>query len=223
MSGDLGPGGSRSIDANAPLPPRLVRLRRTSAGIELYYPPLRCPDVAVPLALFGALAFALPALGATALLPSALASTAGAMIAVLVGVFIAPFALFGAVLVMQSLYMLAHALRVEAGPHGVTTAVLVLGLPLRRKHLERADVAAIVPRILTRHQSLFSPLPIYHLVACDAGRTRCITVAAGLRGEALMLQVKTAIEEALGIAAPASPDPSPPRQASRRAGFDPTK
>lgn len=211
MSADFlaGPG------ANTPLPRRLVRLRRTSAGIALYYPLFRCPDVAVPLALFGTLAFALPALAAAALLPSALASTAGAMIAVLVGVFIAPFALFGAVLVMQAAYMLSHALRVEAGPHGVTSTVLVLGVALPRKQLERADVAAIVPRILTRHQSMFSPQPIYHLVACDAGRTRCVTVAASLRGETLMMQVKTAIEEALGMAAP------PP--ASRRDGFDPTK
>ena len=208
-------------DANAfaALPPRLVRLRRTAAGIELCYPPLRCPDVAVPLALFGALAFALPALGASALLPSALASTAGAMIAVLVGVFIAPFALFGAVLVMQSLYMLVHTLRVQAGPHGITTAVFVFGVPLARRHLAHAEVAAIVPRILARHQSVFSALPIYHLVACNAGRTRCITVAAGLRGEALMLQVQTLIEEALELTAPAVNA----AHASRRAGLDGTK
>ena len=219
MGADFGAG----TGADAPLPRRLVRLRRSSAGITLYYPLFRCPDVAVPLALFGALAFALPALGAAALLPSALASAAGVMIAVLVGVFIAPFALFGAVLVLQAFYMLSHALRVEAGPHGVTSTVLVLGVPLPRKHLAPPDVAAIVPRILTRHQSLFSPQPIYHLVACDAGRTRCITVAASLRGEALMMQVKTAIEAALGMAAPLSPDPDAPQHASRRDGFDPTK
>jgi hypothetical protein len=223
MSGDFGAGGPRSTDATAPLPRRLVRLRRTSAGIELYFPPLRCPEVAIPLALFGALAFALPALGAGALLPSALASTAGAMTAVLVGVFIAPFAVFGAVLVIQALYMLAHSLRVEVGRHGITSAVFVLGVPLPARHLARADVAVIVPRILTRHQSVFTTQPIYQLVASNADHTRGVTVAASLRGEALMLQVKTVIEETLGIAPTPPADSNATPQASRRASVDRTK
>ena len=196
-----------SLDASrAALPRRLVRLRRTASGIELYYPPLRLPQVAVPLALFGALAFALPALGASALLPGALSSAAGTITAVLIGVFIAPFAIFGAVLVMQALYMLAHSLRVRIGAHGITAASFVCGLPLPVRHLAREDIAAIEPRIPTRHQSLFSTQPVYQLVAWNAARTRGVNVAESLHGEAVMVRVKTAIEESLGIAS--APPPS---------------
>ena len=190
------------LDADAILPRRLVRMRRTPSGIELYYPPLRTPEVALPLLLFGVLAFALPALGATALLPYALASTAGALTAVLLGVFLVPFAIFGAVLVVQALYMLAHSLRVRIGAEGITAAPFVVGLPLSASHLTRADIAAIEPRIPARHQSLFSSEPIYELVAQNASRTRSVRVATSLRGEALMMRLKIVIEETLAIAAP---------------------
>jgi hypothetical protein len=201
MSGDLESRSSTSSDvhANAGLPRRLVRMRRTASGLELYYPPLRSPQVAIPLALFGALACALPALGAGALLPFALASTAGALTAVLIGVFIAPFAIFGVVLVMQALHMLAHSLRVHVSDQGIIAAPFVFGVPLRARELERSEIASIEPRIPTRHQSLFSAEPIYQLVAWNAARTRCINVAESLRGEALMLRVKAAIEEMLGM------------------------
>lgn len=204
MSGDAGSRSSNRVDVHsgAVLPRRLVRLRRTPSGIELYYPPLRLPEVALPLALFGALAFALPALGASALLPYALASAAGAMTAILLGVFIAPFAVFGGVLVIQALYMLTHSLRVRAGDEGITAERFVFGLPLSASHLARADIAGIEPRIPARHQSLFSSEPVYELVACNAARTRFVTVAASLRGEALMMRVKLTIEETLGLTAP---------------------
>lgn len=192
--------------ARPTLPRRLVRLHRTDSGIELYFPPLRLPLVAVPLALFGGLAFALAALGTSALLSSAIASTAGALTAVLIGVFIVPFALFGAVLVIQALYMLSHSLRVHVGDAGVVAAPFIAGLPLPARRLARAEIAAIEPRIPARHQSLFSSEPIYQLVAWNAARTRCVCVADSLRGEALMTRVKTDIEDALGIVA--APQPS---------------
>lgn len=175
-------------------------MRRTASGLELYYPPLRSPEVAIPLALFGALAIALPALGAGALLPSALSSTAGALTAVLIGAFLAPFAIFGAVLVVQALYMLAHSLRVRVSDDGITAAPFVFGVPLPARRLPRSEIAGIEPRIPSRHQSLFSAEPTYQLVAWNAARTGCITVAESLRGEALMMRVKAAIEETLGIA-----------------------
>ena len=152
------------------------------------------------IALFGTLAFALSALGASALLASAFSNAAGALTAVLIGVFIAPFALFGAVLVIQALYMLAHSLRVQVSDQGIAAAPCVFGVPLPPRQLARSEIASIEPRIPTRHQILFSAEPVYQLVAWNAPRTRCIKVAETLRGEALMMRVKSAIEETLGIA-----------------------
>lgn len=178
---------------------RGLRLRRTAEGIELYHPPLRMLDVALPLAVFGALALGLPALGAAALLPRALADAAGALTLVLIIVFIGPFALFGAALVLQAIYMFVTALRVQVDAGGVRTVRFVLGMPLPARRFARSAIASVEPLIVSRHQSLFSAEPLYQLVACNAARTRRIVVAEGLRGEALMTRVQSLVESALDM------------------------
>lgn len=182
----------------AKLPPRVVRVREAGGGVDLYYPPLRSAEAAVPLALFGLIAFALPAAGAAALLPSALATPGGTLTAVLVGAFVAPFALFGLALVAQAIYMLAHALEVHVDRGGIRTRQSILGLQLRARGLARADIAAIEPVIVSRHQGVFTREPRYQLVARDAAQRRRVVVGDGLKGAPLMERVRRLIETALG-------------------------
>jgi len=181
-----------------PLPGRIVRLRRTETGIELYYPPLGLPSVALPLAVFGAIAFALPLAGAVALFPAAIATAHGLLTGVLVGAFVAPFALFGLVLVAQALFMVTSALHVIVDAGGIETRRILFGVIVRRRQVPRERIASIESSIAARHQSLVSSQPVYHLIAYDEDRRTRLVVGESLRGEALMEQVKSTIESALG-------------------------
>ena len=176
-----------------------MRLRRSANGIELYYPPLRLPSVALPLAAFGTIAFALPFAGAVALFPTAIASAHGLLTAVLVLAFIAPFALFGLVLVGQALFMLLSALHVIVDTACIETRRMLFGVIVRRKFIPRARLASIESSIASRHQSLFTSQPMYQLIAYDEDRGTRIVVGESLRGDALMERVKASIERAAGL------------------------
>lgn len=178
----------------APFPAKLVRVSRTPDGIALYFPPLRMPEVALPLAAFGAIAGALPGFTIAALLPAALADTIGLMSAVLIGAFLVPFALFGVIFVVLALYMICNALSVRVQPSGIDTARMICGLTVRRRHIARSELSAVEPEISARQQSLFSSEPIYQLVARDTARGKRVIVAETLKGEALMERVKALIE-----------------------------
>lgn len=187
------------IARGAALPRRIVRVSRTAGGVELYFPPLRLPQVALPLALFGLLAFALPAIGGAALLPAVLAKPMGMVTALLVGAFVVPFAIFGAVLMVQAFSMLAGALRVRIDRQGLTASRRLLGVRVAEKRLGHPQIVAIEARIPARHQSLFGSEPVFQLAARDAHGS-AIVVAESLRGATLMSEVKALIEEALGLA-----------------------
>ena len=180
--------------SGAPFPAGTVRVSRTPDGIALYFPPLRMPEVALPLAAFGAIASALPGFTAAALLPAAAADTIGLLSAVLIAAFIVPFALFGVVFVVLAAYMVCNALCVRVRPSGIDTTRTICGLPVRRRHIARSELSALEPEITARHQSLFSAEPVYQLVARDAAREKRVIVAETLKGEALMERVKALIE-----------------------------
>jgi hypothetical protein len=178
----------------APLPAKTVRVSRTPDGIALYFPPLRMPEVALPLAAFGAIASALPGFTIAALLPAALADTIGLMSAVLIAAFIVPFAIFGVIFVVLALYMICNALSVRVHPSGIDTTRMICGVAVRHRHIARSELSALEPEISARHQSLFSSEPVYQLVARDAPREKRVIVAETLKGEAIMERVKSLIE-----------------------------
>jgi hypothetical protein len=169
-----------------------VRVSRTAEGLELYFPPLRMPEVALPLAVFGVIAMTLPAIAIAALLPS-LHGASGVVSAVLIGSFALPFGIFGAAFVGLAVYMLANALIVRIGGGSVTTARVFCGVVVRRQAIACADVASLDAEIASRYQSLFSREPVYQLVARDR-RGKRVVVAETLKGETLMTQVKALFE-----------------------------
>jgi hypothetical protein len=181
-------------DASADLSPhRTVRITHTPESVELYFPPMRMPEVALPLAIFGVIATLLPAVAIAALLPS-LAGATGMVSAVLVASFIVPFAIFGAAFVVLALYMFCNALLVRVDRHAIDTARVLFGIVIRRRKLMRGDIAAIESEIASRYQSLFSSDPVYQLVARDGQRGRRVVVAETLKGESVMEELKALIE-----------------------------
>ena len=175
------------------LPAKTVRVTRTPGGIELFFPPLRMPEVALPLALFGVIATTLPAFTIAALLPS-LAGATGLVSGVLLAAFVLPIGIFGAAFVLLALYMLTNALRVRADSEVVETARFLFGIVVRRRRIARSNIASLEAEIASRYQSLFSSEPVYQLVARDAARSRRIVVAETLTGNAIMEQVKALID-----------------------------
>jgi hypothetical protein len=172
---------------------RTVRITRTPNGVELYFPPMRMPEVALPLATFGIIATLLPAVAIAALLPS-LADATGMVSAVLVASFVLPFAIFGAAFVVLAVYMFCNALLVRVDPHAIDTARVLFGIVVRRRKIIRNDITAIESEIASRYQSLFSSDPVYQLVARDAQRSRRVVVAETLKGESQMEVLKALVE-----------------------------
>ena len=173
-------------------PASTVRVTRGADGLELYFPPLRMPEVALPLALFGAIAMTLPAVAVAALLPS-LQGASGMVSAVLVAAFALPFGVFGAAFVGLGFYMLTNAFIVHVGAGSVRTARVLFGVVVRRQAVAFADVASLDAEITSRYQSLFSREPVYQLVARDGDGNR-VLIAETLKGEPLMKEVKALFE-----------------------------
>lgn len=185
-------GESRQVRED---PARLIA--RGGDAVELYFPPLRSKSVALPLAVFGTLAAAVPGAAIAALLPSLVANAGNLLAAVLIASFVLPFVVFGAVLVAVAIYMLANALHVRADASAIETTRLVFGAIVRRRRIARTDIVAIEPQIPTRYQSLFAGEPSYHLYARTADGSR-IVVAETLDGEAAMERVKDLIQNPAG-------------------------
>jgi hypothetical protein len=181
-----------------------MQLKRTASEVELYFPPGRTPGVAFALGVFGVIAAALPAIAIARFFPAALADARGLMGAALLASFVVPFTLFGAACVVLALSAACNSLLVRVDEHGITTRRMLFGITIRRRVLERDEIASIVPHMPARHQSAFDPDPIYQLVALNRRfRTRRLVVAESLRGEEQMKQVKAQIEEVAGVRKPA--------------------
>jgi hypothetical protein len=183
---------------------RAVRITRTADAVELYFPPLRAPEVALPLAAFGVIAAAMPGIAIIALLPLAVANAGNLLGASLLGGFVVPFVAFGSFIVAVAIYMLANALHVRVSASAIDTARSVFGVVVKRRRLERREIVAVQPEIPSRYQSLFSSTPSYQLVARDS-HARRVVVAETLRGEAAMEAIKALIENAAEPATEGAP------------------
>ena len=171
---------------------RTVHVTRTAEGIELYFPPGRMPEVALPLAVFGIVAAAIPALAIAAFVPGP-QDASSVLSAVLLSAFVLPFVAFGAIFVLLAVYMVANTLRVRVDDAGIETTRSVFGIVTRRRRVAHADIGSLEAQIASRFQSLFSAEPVYLLLARDMSRRRRLVVAETLVGEALMKDVKALI------------------------------
>jgi hypothetical protein len=171
-----------------------VRITRTPEGVELYFPPLRMPEVALPLAAFGVIAAVIPGVAVVALAPAAAADAGSLLSAALIAGFVLPFIVFGAMFVVLALYMVANALLVRIRSEGIETARILFGVVVKRHRIARSDIDTLEPEIASRYQSLFSADPVYQLVARARDRRR-IVVGETLRGEPAMTRIKALLED----------------------------
>ena len=197
-----------------PLPGDVVRLTRSSQGIQLYFPPLRNRVAALMLGLFG-ISCLIPGLfAALALAPLAASGPAGVLSIVLMSTFILPFITFGLVFVTLAVYQVANSLTVTVTVPEIRSLRRVFGMALRERRVASADIAAFDAISVLRHRRPREDASYYSLVVtirCGEGLTtpeadwtrllarfrgRKITVAESLCGEALMEQLRAEIVKA---------------------------
>ncbi len=179
------------------LPQNIVRLSQQTGGIELYFPPLRTPEVALLLGLFGMVCMALP-LFALAGVPAGGAH--GLLAITLLSAFVAPFPVFGAVFVALAAYMLANSLTVSVNASAIRTVRRVFGLAFSRRELKCAEITGLKAQIAAKYQELFSREPYFRLVARHATlRRKDLVVAESLKGEAMMAQMQALIARHAGL------------------------
>lgn len=179
----------------------VVRIARSADGVELYFPPLRSPLAALALAAFGAVSLSLSLLAVLGLIPAGGSDTHGLLVITLTGAFVVPFLVFGFVFIVLGVYMLANSLTVAISTAKIRSARWVFGVPLARREMRCADIAAIEPHPSPKYERLFSAEPSYRLIARDRGRpASTLLLAEGLRGEAAMERVRNLIATAAGLA-----------------------
>ena len=183
------------------LPQSVIRLVQRGDAIELYFPPLRTRTAALALGFFGIVCILLPLFAVSGALTAMGGGSAhGLLIIALLGVFVVPFPVFGAVFFVLAIYMLANSLSVTASSHGIRTVRRVFGLKLRERELKRSEIAALEIQTAARYQSLFSAEPIFRLVACHATlRKNNLVIAENLPGEALTDRVHALIARHAGL------------------------
>lgn len=188
-----------------------VHISRTTDGIELYHPPLRTPALALLLALFG-LACLVPALLAIAgIAPRGEPDAMALLVLALMGVFVLPLLVFGAVFMVGAVTMLANSLTVEITAAGIRTVRRVLGFVVAERALPSGDIADIELQLAARYQGMTGRAPYYRLVARSksgpglplrdayrqgklrAYRNRLLIVAESLQGEATAQEIRALI------------------------------
>ena len=201
----------------SPLPANVVRLTRTSQGIELYFPPLRTPGAASTLALFGLACFIPGFFAAVTVAPLADAGAAGMIALWLMAIFILPFIAFGVLFVALAVYLVANSLAVVVTASEIRSKRRLFGVALHERRVQCGDIAALDAVTQMRHRWPRDGMPFYSLVVrtkSGAGltmreayrtgrltqfRNRNVTVAESLRGDELMGRVKREIARAARI------------------------
>ena len=163
---------------------KVVRIRETGAGIELYYPYLRHPGLALGTLLTGG------GFVGFAWLFHALADEDG-----LSNLFIGLFALFGVLILAWGVYLLGNSLRVTADRQGLKTVRGLFGLRFTR-HVDAAEITAI-ERSIGMQASQGTRSRAYYQIEVHTRDGRHITAGTGIPGassvEAIIQRIKRAL------------------------------
>lgn len=191
------------LNETGALPQNVVRLVQRGDALEIYFPPLRAPAAALALGFFGAACLVLPLFAVSGALSAIGSNSAhGLLILALLGAFVVPFPVFGAVFVALAVYMLANSLTVTVSASAIRAVRRIFGLKWRERELKCREIAALETQTDARYQSVFSAEPIFRLVARHATlRKNNLVVAESLQGEAMTAQVQALIARHAGLAA----------------------
>jgi len=177
-----------------------MHITTTAQAVELHFPPLRAPGTALALGIFGLTCLLLPLLAAAGLLPRGTEDAYGLVSVVLIGVFIAPFPVFGVVFLALAVYLLGNSLTVRADRGGISATRRLFGVTMRRRWIPRAELAAVDAAPAARYMSVFSAEPCHRIIARHAGqRGRDVVVADAVPGDAPAAQVRALIAQHAGL------------------------
>ena len=177
--------GHRIESSTQALSEKVVRIRETGTGVEMYYPYLRHPGLALGTLLTGG------GFVGFAWLFHALADEDGLSI-----LFIGLFALVGGLILAWGLYLLGNSLRVTAGRQGLTTVRGLFGLHITR-HVDVAEITAI-ERSIGMQASQGNQSWAYYRIEVHTRDGRRITAGAGIPGashvDALIQRIKRSLD-----------------------------
>jgi len=167
---------------------KLVQVRETGAGVELYYPYLRNPGVALSLVLFGG------AFVGFAWLFHAVAGKSGPPV-----FFLGLFVVIGALVFAGGLYMLGNSLRVTAGAQGLSTVREIFGLRFAR-HVALDEITSIEKSIGMQSRQ-GTRTTAYYRIKVHTRDGRKITVGSGIPGASRVDTIIEKIQKALDLPA----------------------
>jgi len=177
--------GHRIESGTRALSSKLVRVRETGAGVELYYPYLRHPGLAFGTLLTGA------GFAGFAWLFHTLSDGDG-----LSRLFIGLFVLAGGLILAWGLYLPGNSLRVTADRQGLTTVRGIFGLHFTR-HVDAGEIAAI-EKSIGMQASQGNQSRAYYRIEVHGRDGRRTTAGAGIPGasnvDAIIQKIKQALD-----------------------------
>jgi hypothetical protein len=193
---DAGPQAARErieprpVEAGTPAPAdALVRIRETGTGVELYYPYLRNPGMAVGTLVTGA-----GFIGFAWLFHAASAKDGMSEL------FIGLFGLFGLLIILLGLYLLGNSLRVTAGRQGLTSVRGIFGLRLARQ--AAADEITGIEKSIGMQSRQGSRSRAYYRIEVRTRDGRSITAGSGIPGASRVDAIIQRLHQALGLPEP---------------------
>ncbi len=169
---------------------KLVQVRETGAGVELYYPYLRNPGMALTLLVTGG------GFVGFAWLFHAAAGKAGPP-----AFFLGLFVVFGALLLVGGLYILGNSLRVTAGTKGLSTVREIFGMRFAR-HVAMDEITRIEKSIGMQSKQ-GTRTTAYYRIRVHTRDGRKITVGSGIPGASRVEAIIERIQKALDLPAAA--------------------
>jgi hypothetical protein len=170
-----------------------VRVRYTSDGIALRFPPLRGWRAAGRLAGVG-LALALPALyAAFAYAPRHHADAGGLLALALTASVVYPVLFFGIVFLLGGIYAAGSSLAVTVNPVTIRSERRVLGWKYGGRAIPTASMASLQTRPVPVARGLGGGTS-YKIAVIDRAGAECLTVADRIPEERLADELKRLIE-----------------------------
>ena len=165
----------------------LVRIRETGAGLELYYPYLRHPGMALGTLVTGA-----GFIGFAWLFH--VASGEGVMTRLFIGLF----ALVGVPIIVWGLYMLGNSLHVTAGRQGLTTVRGIFGL--RFSHHIASDEITAIEKSIGMQTRQGNRARAYYRIQVQTRDGRNIMAGSGIPGASRVDNIMLRLRKALDLA-----------------------
>lgn len=167
---------------------KVVQVRETGAGVELYYPYLRNPGMASTFLLTGA------GFVGFAWLFHAVAGKAGPPV-----FFLGLFFVIGVLLFSGGLYLLGNSLRVTAGTQGVSTVREIFGLRFAR-YVATGEITRI-EKSSGIQSTQGTRTTLYYRIKVHSRDGRKITIGSGIPGASRVDAIIEKIQKALDLPA----------------------